>query len=68
MGQNGMLLGAALVAVGIQVLIPLVAPLADPFRASPLTLTEWGLVALIALAPALVAEVARTVRQSTWVA
>ena len=68
MGQNGMLLGAALVAVGIQVLIPLVAPLADAFRASPLTLTEWGLVALIALAPALVAEVARTVRQSTWVA
>jgi Ca2+-transporting ATPase len=59
LGRNGFLLGACVVAVAIQVLIPYLPPLAEAFRATPLGLTDWLLVAGIALAPALVAEVVR---------
>lgn len=70
LGTNGFLLGACLVAIGIQVLIPAVPALADAFRATPLSLGDWALVAVIALLPALAAEAIRTFRrgQALWVA
>jgi Ca2+-transporting ATPase len=70
LGRNGFLLAASLVAVGIQVLIPFVPPLADAFRATPLAPTEWLLVAIVAFAPAGVAELVRTQGRglATWVA
>jgi len=68
LSPNGLLLAACIAVVAVQAAIPLVPPLADAFRAVPLTLPEWGLVALIALIPALVAEVVRSTRRVTWVA
>ena len=68
LGMNGLLLGACLMVVGIQAAIPLVPPLADAFRAVPLGLEEWALVAAIALGPAVLAELVRRGRRLTWVA
>ncbi len=59
LGRNGFLLGACLVAVAIQVLIPYVPPLAEAFRATPLDLADWLLVGVVAFVPALVAELVR---------
>jgi magnesium-transporting ATPase (P-type) len=64
---NGFLALASLVAAAIQVAIPFVPPLADAFRASPLAPWEWALVAVLALAPAFVADGARRMHW-TWVA
>ena len=64
---NGFLAIACLLAVVIQVAIPFIPPLADAFRASPLDALEWGIVAAIALAPALAAEAIRRSGR-TWVA
>jgi Ca2+-transporting ATPase len=64
---NGFLALASLVAAAIQVAIPFVPPLADAFRASPLAPWEWALVAVLALAPAFLADGARRMRW-TWVA
>jgi P-type Ca2+ transporter type 2C len=70
LGRNGFLLAACLAAVAIQVLIPYVPPLAEAFRATPLDLGDWLLVAAIAFAPALVAEMirSRSRGQRLWVA
>jgi Ca2+-transporting ATPase len=70
LGTNGFLLGACLVAVGVQVLIPYVPGFADAFRATPLDAADWLIVAGVAFAPALVAEVVRTIRRgrTVWVA
>ncbi|HEX5825016.1 MAG TPA: HAD-IC family P-type ATPase [Candidatus Limnocylindrales bacterium] len=70
LGRNGFLLGACIAAVAIQALIPYVPPLADAFRATPLGLTDWTLVAIIAFIPALASEVARMRGrgQRIWVA
>jgi Ca2+-transporting ATPase len=70
LGRNGFLLGACLLAVSIQVLIPYVPPLAEAFRASPLELSEWLLVAVVAFIPAVVAELARMLGRGrrVWVA
>jgi len=66
---NRLLATTALLVVAIQVAIPLVPPLADAFRATPLTAGEWLVVAVIAVLPALVAEVTRLVRPGRrWVA
>ncbi len=67
---NRLLLGACLVAVGIQVAIPYLPPLAEAFRATPLDLTDWLLVLIVAFAPALLAEIIRTrgAGRVTWVA
>ena len=65
--RNAFLAGAALLVIAIQALIPFVPPLADAFRASPLDAVEWGLVALIALAPAVVADLVRRTGRA-WVA
>jgi Ca2+-transporting ATPase len=59
LGLNGVLLGACLVAVGVQVVIPFVPPLAEAFRATPLDLVDWLLVALVAFPPAAAAELIR---------
>ena len=66
--RNGFLLAACLATVAVQVLIPFVPPLADAFQASPLAPEEWVLVAGIALAPAVVAELVRRVGRGPWVA
>jgi Ca2+-transporting ATPase len=70
LGRNGFLLGACLSAVLIQAVIPYVPPLASAFRASPLDLADWLLVAVVAVVPALAAELARGRGhgQSVWVA
>jgi magnesium-transporting ATPase (P-type) len=64
---NGFLALASLVAAAIQVAIPFVPPLADAFRASLLAPWEWALVAVLALAPAFLADGVRRMRW-TWVA
>jgi Ca2+-transporting ATPase len=56
---NGFLALSCLVAIAVQVAIPFVPPLAAAFHASPLDVEEWGIVAVIALLPAVVAEVVR---------
>jgi Ca2+-transporting ATPase len=65
--RNGFMAGAALLVIAIQVAIPFIPPLADAFRASPLSPTEWALVAAIAIAPAVVADIVRRAGR-TWVA
>jgi P-type Ca2+ transporter type 2C len=66
--QNGFLAAACLITVAVQILVPFVPPLADAFGASPLPPGEWVLVAGIALAPAVVAEIIRRVGRGPWVA
>jgi P-type Ca2+ transporter type 2C len=70
LGRNGFLLGACLAAVAIQVLIPYLPPLAEAFHATPLEAADWVLVAIVAFAPAAVAEVVRTRARGrlVWVA
>jgi magnesium-transporting ATPase (P-type) len=65
--RNTFLVVACAVVVAIQAAIPYVPPLADVFRASPLSPAEWAIVAAVALAPAVVADVVRRVGR-TWVA
>ena len=64
---NGFLALASLVAAAIQLAIPFVPPLADAFRASPLAPWEWAVVAVLAFAPAVLAEGVRRMRWM-WVA
>ncbi len=70
LGTNGFLLGACLVAVVVQALIPSIPGLADAFRATPLDASDWVIVLAVAFAPALVAEVIRTAGRgrTVWVA
>jgi Ca2+-transporting ATPase len=65
---NVVLAAACLAVVAVQMAIPYVPPLAAAFRATPLDGLDWALVAIVALAPAVVAEVLRTTRGVTWVA
>ena len=53
--------------VAIQAAIPYVPPLAEAFRATPLDASDWALVAVVALAPAVLAEVVDG-RGRLWVA
>lgn len=64
---NWFLAATCVAVVAIQALIPFIPPMADAFRASPLQLTEWGIVALIAFFPAIVADWLRRIGW-TWVA
>jgi magnesium-transporting ATPase (P-type) len=70
LGRNGFLLAAGLAAAAVQALIPYIPPLATAFHATPLDARDWLLVAVVAFAPAVVAEIARTVRRgrTLWVA
>jgi Ca2+-transporting ATPase len=66
---NRLLLAAGVTAVGVQVAIPFIPPLAAAFHATPPSLMEWLLVGLIAGAPALVADAIRAVRPGhDWIA
>jgi Ca2+-transporting ATPase len=64
---NVLLAGMGVLWLAVQAAIPYVPPLADAFRASPLSVAEWSAVAVVALAPAIVAEVMRR-HGRTWVA
>jgi Ca2+-transporting ATPase len=68
LGRNTFLLFAGLMVVAIQVAIPYLPPLAEAFRATPLEPDDWAVVAGVALAPAILAEIIRTVRQRPWIA
>jgi P-type Ca2+ transporter type 2C len=68
LGLNAILLGACVFTVVVQVLIPFIPPLAEAFRATPLSALDWLLVALIALTPAVVAEGIRASGRGPWVA
>ncbi|HEX9635664.1 MAG TPA: HAD-IC family P-type ATPase [Candidatus Limnocylindria bacterium] len=64
---NGFLAIAVVLVVAAQAVVPYLPPLADAFRATPLSLAEWGLVASVALAPAVAAQVARAMGRR-WIA
>ena len=68
LGRNTFLLLTALVVLAIQVAIPYVPPFAEAFHATPLEPDDWAVVAVVALAPAVLAEVVRTVRGRLWIA
>jgi Ca2+-transporting ATPase len=68
LGRNGLLLFGGVAVVLVQAAIPFIPGVAEAFRASPLDAGEWLLVALIALAPALVAEAWRSMGRGPWVA
>jgi Ca2+-transporting ATPase len=65
---NGFLLLAVLVVLALQVSIPYIPPLAAAFRATPLLASDWIIVATIALAPAVFAELIRATTHREWVA
>jgi Ca2+-transporting ATPase len=68
LGLNRFLLAASVTVIAIQVAIPAIPGLAEAFRAVPLTAVEWLLVAVIALAPAIVADAIRRITGRAWVA
>jgi Ca2+-transporting ATPase len=65
---NRYLAGAAFLVATVQVLIPFVPPLADAFRASPLSPLEWLVAIGVALLPWGIAEAIRVRRGLAWVA
>jgi Ca2+-transporting ATPase len=64
---NGFLLAACLAAVLIQIALPMVPEVAKAFHATALDLLDWGLVAIVALAPAAVAQILRATTGREWV-
>jgi magnesium-transporting ATPase (P-type) len=68
LSRNGLLLAGGVAVLVIQSAIPFIPGVADAFRASALQPGEWLLVAAIALAPAVVAELARATGRTAWVA
>jgi Ca2+-transporting ATPase len=64
---NGFLAVAAILVIAAQAAVPYVAPLADAFRATALSLGEWVLVLAVALAPAVIAQAARKMGHR-WIA
>ncbi len=64
---NGVLMVMGVLWVVVQATIPYIPAVANAFEASPLNAMEWALVAFIALAPAVLAEVMRRTGR-TWVA
>ena len=67
-GRNGVLLGGAILVLVIQAAIPFIPAVRYAFRASPLDLEEWLLVAIVALVPAIAAELIRSRGRTVWVA
>jgi magnesium-transporting ATPase (P-type) len=65
---NRFLALAVVAVVAVQLAIPALPVLAEAFHASVLSAAEWGIVALIAVAPAVVAEMARRMTGRDWVA
>jgi P-type Ca2+ transporter type 2C len=69
LAPNGFLALAVVLVAVVQVMIPLVPPLAEAFRATSLEAADWVLVAAVALGPAVVAQGVRALRPGTaWVA
>ena len=68
LATNRLLLGACVATVVVQASIPLIPPLREAFVAVPLSAVDWLIVAVIALAPAAVAQVMRAWRGGTWLA
>jgi len=68
LSTNGFLLAVAIATVVIQVAIPYVPALAEIFRATTLDASDWAIVAVVALAPAALAEVIRTTSGRLWIA
>jgi Ca2+-transporting ATPase len=67
--RNTFLATACLLVIVIQALIPVVPGLSGAFHATPLDALEWGLVAIVALAPAVLAWAVRSRRLGiVWVA
>ena len=67
-GANRVLFVGGALVILVQAVIPFVPVLADAFRASGLDLREWLLVAIVALVPAVAAELIRARRRTVWVA
>jgi P-type Ca2+ transporter type 2C len=65
---NGFLLLACVGAAVVQLAIPYVPVLAEAFRATPLDSVDLLLVTIVALTPALIAQVVRRSGRTTWVA
>ena len=65
---NRFLLGAAVLVIAIQVAIPYLPVVSEAFQATPLDLSDWLVVAAIALAPAILAQLVRAVTGRTWTA
>jgi magnesium-transporting ATPase (P-type) len=67
--RNTFLAVACILVIAIQALIPVVPGLSQAFHATPLDALDWMLVAIVALAPALLAWAVRSRRRGTaWVA
>ena len=64
---NGFLAVAVVLVIAAQAAVPYLPPLADAFRATPLNSGEWMLVAAVALAPAVTAQIARAMGRR-WIA
>ena len=65
---NGFMLLAVLVVLALQISIPYIPPLAEAFHATPLLASDWIIVAAIAFAPAILAELIRATTHREWVA
>jgi Ca2+-transporting ATPase len=67
--RNTFLAVACLLVIAIQALIPIIPGLSQAFHSTPLDAMDWALVAIIALAPALLAWAIRSRRRGiVWVA
>jgi P-type Ca2+ transporter type 2C len=65
---NALLLAGGILCVAIQVAIPFVPGVNSAFAATPLDALDWLLVAAVALAPAVFAEIIRALFRRPWVA
>jgi hypothetical protein len=68
LGRNGFLVAACVAAAVLQLVIPYVGPLAEAFRATPLDPVDLMLVAVVAVGPAMVADLIRRQGRTVWVA
>jgi magnesium-transporting ATPase (P-type) len=67
--RNTFLAVACMLVIAIQALIPIIPGLSQAFHSTPLDAMDWALVAIIALAPALLAWAIRSRRRGiVWVA
>jgi magnesium-transporting ATPase (P-type) len=67
--RNTFLATACVLVIATQALIPVIPGLSQAFHSTPLDAMDWALVAIIALAPALLAWAVRARRRGTvWVA
>ena len=65
---NWFLLAAGVAVIAIQATIPNVPVLSEAFRATPLDASDWVVVVVIAVAPAILAQMVRAVTGRPWIA